>query len=66
MNLSDTISRKFVDSADASDYEILTDSGWQDCVAAHKTVEYEIWRVKTERHSLECADDHIAFREDMS
>lgn len=66
MNLSDDVSRKFVDSADASDYEILTDSGWQDCVAAHKTVEYKVWRVETERHALECADDHIVFRGDMS
>ena len=29
MNISDTVSRKFVDSVDVQDYEILTDSGWR-------------------------------------
>ena len=45
MSISDTVTRKFVDTVDASDYEILTDSGWHDCVAVHKTVEYKVWRV---------------------
>lgn len=57
---------KFIESHDVDNYEILTDSGWQDCVAVHKTVEYKVWRVETERHALECADDHIVFRGDMS
>ena len=65
MNISDTVSRKFVDSVDVQDYEILTDSGWHDCVAVHKTVEYTVWRVKTENHELRCADDHIMFMEGM-
>ena len=57
---------KFIESRDVDNCEILTDSGWQDCVAVHKTVEYKVWRVETERHALECADDHIVFRGDMS
>ena len=65
MNISDTVSRKFVDSVDVQDYEILTDSGWHDCVAVHKTVEYTVWHVKTENHELRCADDHIMFMEGM-
>ena len=65
MNISDTVSRKFVDSVDVQDYEILTDSGWHDCVAVHKTVEYTVWHVKTENHELRCADDHIMFMDGM-
>lgn len=45
MNISDTLTRKFVDTIDTSDYEILTDTGWQECTAIHKTVEYKVWRI---------------------
>lgn len=33
-----SVERKFVDSVDINDYEILTDSGWKDAIAIHKTV----------------------------
>jgi len=62
--LSDTVNRKFVDSIDLSEWEIETDSGWQDAVAIHKTVPYQVWRIITEDGSeLFCADDHIFFDE---
>jgi len=64
--ISDTVERKFIDSVDIDEYEIWTDSGWQDISAIHKTVEYERWIIKTERGLyLECADKHIIFNDKM-
>ena len=36
---------KFIESHDIDNCEVLTDSGWQECAAVHKTVEYKVWRV---------------------
>lgn len=38
MELADRVRRKFVKSYDIKDYEILTDTGWEDCRRIHKTV----------------------------
>lgn len=65
MDLTDKIERKFIESFDIDDYEILTDSGWKDCLAIHKTIEYKVWSIETETHQLRCADDHILFDENM-
>ena len=51
-NLSETIERKFIDSYSVNDYEVLTEDGWQDIAAVHKTIPYEKWTVKTTRHEL--------------
>jgi len=67
LELSDTVTRKFIESFDVSDWEIETDSGWQDVSAIHKTVEYEEWIIRTENgKELICADDHIVFDENMN
>lgn len=59
---SDSITRKFVDSIDLSDYEILTDTGWCDATHIHKTIEYREWVLVLENGlELICADDHIVF-----
>lgn len=64
---SDSIERKFVDSIDLDEWEIETDSGWQDISAIHKTVEYQIHIIKTESgKTLKCADDHIIFDENYN
>ena len=64
---SDSIERKFVDSIDLDEWEIETDSGWQDISAIHKTVEYQIYIIKTESgKTLKCADDHIIFDENYN
>jgi hypothetical protein len=61
-NLSDNITRKFVESYDLADYEIWTDTGWEDITQVHKTVEYSRWYLKTESGKyIEAADDHIIF-----
>ena len=65
--LSDTVNRKFVESYDLSDWEIETDSGWQDITHLHKTIEYVEWILILENGSqLICADDHIVFDHNMN
>src|ERR1700733_11108637 len=60
--LSDTIIRKFVDTFFVSDWDIKTDTGWQQVTSVSKTIPYEVWRIETETGKfLECADDHIIF-----
>lgn len=64
--LSDTVERKFVNSIDITEWEIETDSGWEDVTAIHKTVEYVEWNlVLSNGMQLTCADNHIVFRENM-
>lgn len=66
-NLSDTINRKFIDSIDIDDYEIWTDTGWEDISAIHKTVEYIEWVLELDNGmELICADDHIVFDHEMN
>lgn len=60
--LSDTVDRKFADIIDVEDYEIETDSGWVPITHLCKTIEYDVWEVRTlDGALLECADDHILF-----
>ena len=62
---SDSIERKFVDSINIDDYEIETDNGWADISAIHKTIEYQVYVLKTESGKyIECADNHIIFDHD--
>lgn len=62
--LSDIVERKFIESFDVSDWEIDTDTGWQDISAIHKTVEYDRWEIETiSGKKLLCADTHIVFDE---
>ena len=64
--ISNSITRKFINSVDLSDLEIETDSGWQSISAIHKTVPYKVWSIKTSSGlSLECADTHILFDENF-
>ena len=44
-NIEYTKNCKFIESRDINNYEILTDIGWQECTAIHKTVEYKVWRI---------------------
>jgi len=54
---------KIIETKNLEDYEIWTDSGWQDITHIHKTVSYDVWELKTESFSLECADEHIVIRD---
>ena len=60
MNLSDNTYRKFIETEDVNDYQVLTEDGYKDILYSNKTVEYDVWRVETENgHYIECADTHI-------
>jgi hypothetical protein len=66
LSLSDWITRKFIDSIKLSSWQVETDSGWKDAATIHKTIPYQAWSLKTSKHSLIAADDHIVFKEDGS
>lgn len=66
MSLSDNITRKFIESFDVSDWEIETDTGWEDIEYVHKTIEYDVYRIELDNGmSLNCADDHILIDENF-
>jgi ribosomal protein L31 len=66
--LSDTVERKFIDTIHLEDeWEIETDTGWEDISHIHKTVEYEEWYILLEDgYELICADTHILFDENYN
>lgn len=53
--------KKFIESKLIDDYEVLTDNGWVDILAIHKTVPYKIWELVTTDYNIKCADFHIVF-----
>lgn len=67
MNKSDIINRKFVETWNIDNFEIETDTGWEDIRALHKTIPYLVYKIST-KNGLEliCADDHIVFLRDLS
>jgi DNA repair exonuclease SbcCD ATPase subunit len=63
--LSSKIDRKFINSIELNDWEIETDTGWEEVTHIHQTIPYQKWRIQTENGLiLECADDHIVFDAD--
>ena len=65
--LSELVERKFLNSIDMSEYEIWTDTGWEECETIHLTIEYEKWNIKMQNNlELSCADTHILFDENMN
>jgi len=65
LKLSEKVNRKFINSIELNDWEIETDTGWEEITHIHKTVPYKKWRIETcNGLALECADDHIVFRQD--
>ena len=66
-NLSSIINRKFINSIELTDWEIETDTGWEEVTHIHQTVPYQKWKLQTETGLvLECADDHIVFDLDFN
>ena len=65
--LSQSIERKFIDSINVVDWEIETDTGWEDISSIHKTIEYEEWEIETlDGLKLIGADTHILFDENFN
>jgi hypothetical protein len=67
LELSDSITRKFVKSFDISNFEIDTDTGWVNLNKIHKTIDYEKWSLSTTGGlQLDAADTHIVFDHDLN
>lgn len=56
--------KKIIESIILSDYEILTNDGFKDVKALHKTIKYVIYKLVLDNLELHCADNHIVFLED--
>lgn len=54
---------KIIESYNVYEWEVNTDLGWVDISQVHKTVKYDVWKIKTKSYSLKCADDHIVMDE---
>lgn len=66
-NLSDNIERKFINTWDVEDFQILTDDGFIDIKSLHETVPYIKYHIETFNGlTLDCADDHIIFDENIN
>ena len=61
MKPSNEVKRKFIESIKSKGFKVKTDTGWSDIKYCHKTVDYDVWELRTTRHSLKCADTHIVF-----
>lgn len=55
--------KKFIETINVDEWEVETDTGWEDIVSLHKTIEYQIWEIETKSTKLKCADNHIIFDE---
>ena len=65
--LSDNIERKFINTWDIEDFQILTDDGFVDIKSLHKTIPYIKYHIETFNGlTLDCADNHIVFDENMN
>ena len=57
---------KFIESLSVDGWSVKTDKGYQCISQSNKTIKYTIWKIFTENHCLECADNHIVFKDDYS
>lgn len=65
--LSDNIERKFINTWDSEDFQILTDDGFVDIKLLHETIPYIKYHIETFNGlTLDCADNHIVFDENMN
>jgi hypothetical protein len=56
---SETVSRKFTETLNIEDFQVLSDNGFIDIKKIGKTIPYLKYKIKTNNHTLECADTHI-------
>lgn len=65
--LLDNIERKFINTWDIEDFQILTDDGFVDIKSLHETIPYIKYHIETFNGlTLDCADNHIVFDENMN
>jgi hypothetical protein len=59
--------KKFIETWDINDYEILTDDGFVDIKSLGNTIPYEVYLLETENgKKIKCADNHIVFDENFN
>lgn len=59
--------KKFVETIEVEDYQVLTDEGFVDIKNLHKTIKYNKYILLLNNGmSLGCADNHIVFDENMN
>jgi len=59
--------KKFIESLTANGISVMTDNGWEQLEASHKTIPYKIWQLVLENGlRLRCADNHIVFLSDYT
>ena len=59
-DLSESTYRKFIESIELDDFEILTEDGFKGITHVHKTIPYEVFEIKLSNgYSIKCADTHI-------
>lgn len=60
--LSDQVERKFTETVTVSDWQVSTDTGWQDVTASNQTIPYAVHELGLDNGMrLSCADTHIVF-----
>jgi hypothetical protein len=65
--LSNSVDRKFIETYEVANVEILSDTGWQPLSHLHKTIKYDVWVIETETGlTLDGADTHILFDENFN
>lgn len=60
------IDDKFIESFEVDDWEVETDSGWEEISHSNKTIPFVVWELFTNSFSLKCADDHIVNDENFN
>ena len=53
--------KKFIEQLEIDGWSVKTDTGFEKIVSSNKTIDYQIWKLETTSHILECADNHIVF-----
>lgn len=65
--LSDQVERKFTETVTVSDWQVSTDSGWQDVTASNQTIPYAVHELElVNGMRLSCADTHIVFDQHLN
>jgi len=60
------MNKKIINSFNVENFQILTDSGFENLKAIHETIPYKLWFLRTNSYELNCADRHIVFTDDLS
>lgn len=53
--------KKFIEQLYVDGWSVKTDTGYEKVEGSNKTIDYKVWEIETESHTLRCADNHIVF-----